>query len=140
MAPGATGAYNVGSDYIVTTADREPMGARNAGSIGEFEHLVLLAILQLRDRARALDIRKQIRTRADRNVSRGALYTTLERLGAKGLVTWRAEKTSPARGGIPRRLFQVTEAGMEAVRASQQAIRNLSSGLDEILREGGGWT
>ena len=68
-------------------------------SIGEFEHLVLLAVLKLDASARAIDIRRLLEESAQRRVSRGALYATLERLEKKRFLTWRTEKATPARGG-----------------------------------------
>jgi len=102
-------------------------------SLGEFEHLVLLAVLQLKEDARAIDIRFHIQDQAGRSVSRGALYSSLERLEKKGFLSWEVEDSSPERGGIPRRRFFVTEAGLEAVRSSHQAISVLSRGLEEVL-------
>lgn len=102
-------------------------------SLGEFEHLVLLSVLQLRKDARAIDIRSHIQTQTGRSVSRGALYSSLERLEKKGFLYWEVEDSSPERGGIPRRRFFVTEAGLEAVRTSLHAISVLSEGLEEVL-------
>ena len=102
-------------------------------SLGEFEHLVLLSVLQLRAEARAIDIRSHIQTQAGRSVSRGALYSSLERLEKKGFLSWEVEDSSPERGGIPRRRFFVTEPGLEAVRSSLRTISVLSEGLEEVL-------
>jgi DNA-binding PadR family transcriptional regulator len=102
-------------------------------SLGEFEHLVLLAVLQLKEEARAIDIRSRIQDRAVRSVSRGALYSALDRLEKKGLLSWEVESSTPERGGIPRRRFIATDRGLAAVRASHQAISSLSEGLEEVL-------
>jgi len=102
-------------------------------SLGEFEHLVMLAVLQLDDDARAIRIRQQLQERARRKVARGALYGTLARLHGKGFLSWRIEDTTPDRGGIPRRVFEVTDAGLQAIRASQAAISRLSEGLEDAL-------
>lgn len=101
--------------------------------LGEFEHLVLLSVLQLDRDAHALEIRRHLEGRAERSVSRGALYSTLERLERKGLLTWVTEEATPARGGIPRRRFSVTPDGLTAVRTSQRVITRLSEGLDEAI-------
>lgn len=103
--------------------------------LGDFEQLVLLAILQLREDAYAAEIRTTIRDTAGRRVSRGALYATLDRLEAKRFLAWNAEEGPPARGGIPRRRFRVTATGLAALKRSYQAVRNLSHGLDRRLRE-----
>lgn len=101
--------------------------------IGDFEQLVLLATLQLGEQAFAAELRAHIEKAAERSVSRGALYATLDRLQGKGLLTWEVEATTPARGGIPRRRFLVTEEGLAALRRAVRAVSRLSEGLDEVL-------
>lgn len=97
--------------------------------LGEFEFLVLLAVLQLEGHASAIDVRSTLEARADRKVSRGALYATLDRLERKGFLGWETEEATPARGGIPRRLFHVTADGLAEVRRSSLAIARLQEGL-----------
>jgi len=104
--------------------------------LGEFEQLVLLAVLQLGREARAAAVRGRIEEVAGRRVSRGALYATLDRLAGKGLLDWDLEDGGADRGGVPHRRFRVTAAGREAVRHSTSVIRELSRGLGEVL--GGG--
>jgi len=106
-----------------------------AETLGEFEHLILLAILQLGQEAHAARVREKIEREADRKVTRGALYVTLDRLTAKQLVEWEVEESTSARGGIPRRRFLVTQPGVEALRRSRAAVRTLSRGLEQILGE-----
>lgn len=101
--------------------------------LGEFEQLVLLAILQLGAKARASAIRVRLEEVAQRRVTRGALYATLDRLAGKGLLEWKVEDGGAARGGVPHRRFQVTEAGRAAVRHATSVIRELSRGLGEVL-------
>lgn len=103
--------------------------------LGEFEQLVLLAVLQLGTDARALDIRKELEEQANRPTARGALYATLERLVGKSFLEWEIEDSTPPRGGLPRRRFAVTKSGLEALRASREAVANLSRGLDGILEK-----
>lgn len=86
-----------------------------SASLGEFEQVVLLAILQLDDEGFALSILRELDRRAGRRVSRGALYKTLERLEDKACVEWQVEETTPGRGGHPRRRFTVTRAGVAAL-------------------------
>jgi PadR family transcriptional regulator PadR len=78
-------------------------------SLGEFEQMVLLAILQQGDQAFALEVRREIESSADRKVSRSAFYTTLERLEQKGMVTWREATPDDSRRSAPLRRFEVTE-------------------------------
>ncbi len=103
--------------------------------LGEFEQMVLLAILQRRDAAFALEVRQLLEERAGRTVSRGAFYTTLDRLERKGLVTWTAEEAPPRRSG-PLRRFQVTPDGVEALQESRRALQTLWRGLDVFVEEG----
>ncbi len=110
---------------------------KRQASLGEFEQLLLLAVLQLEDKATGSSISVQLEERAARRVSRGALYSALERLESKGYLTWRVADSTPERGGHAARIFSVTEPGMEALRAHQRALRNLTQGLDEVLNVGG---
>lgn len=103
------------------------------GIPGEFEQLVLLAILQLDCEAYGPNISAELEEKAGRRVSRGALYSSLDRLQRKGLVNWRIEAATSARGGNPKRLFQVTAAGVKALKAARGAFARLSSGLEELL-------
>jgi PadR family transcriptional regulator, regulatory protein PadR len=98
--------------------------------LGEFEQLVLLAVLRLGDEAYAVTIRRAIEEAADRNVSRGALYTTLERLEVKALLSSRMGEPTADRGGRARRYHKVTAAGVRALRAAREAVSRLSAGLD----------
>jgi DNA-binding PadR family transcriptional regulator len=103
--------------------------------LGEFEQRVLLAILQCDTRAYPIDIRKQITRASGVEPSRGAFYTTLDRLEAKRLVHWIAETGDAGRDGLPQRRFSVTPAGMAALRASRKALLELWRGLDDLLAE-----
>ena len=103
--------------------------------LGEFEHVLLLAILRLGVGAYGADIARELETRAGRTVSRGALYTSLDRLEDKGLLRWKAVAGGPERGGLPRRLYTVTPAGIAALRASRDTLRRMWQGLDPILKE-----
>ena len=109
---------------------------KRQASLGEFEQLVLLAVLQLKKEATGAGISQALEEKADRRVSRGALYSSLDRLESKGYLTWRVEGSTPERGGHPSRLFAVTESGLEALREHQRALRNLTQGLDEVLDPG----
>jgi len=101
--------------------------------LGEFEQMVLLAVLQQGEEAFALEVRREIEGSAGRSVSRGAFYTTLERLEGKGLVRWTEDTPSDPRRNGPLRRFQVTPEGLEALRTSRRAFRTLSRGLDGLL-------
>ena len=70
--------------------------------IGEFEQLVLLALLRLGSEAYAVPAREELNRVTGRDTSRGALYRTLDRLEGKGYVEWELEAEAPRRGGHPR--------------------------------------
>jgi PadR family transcriptional regulator PadR len=97
--------------------------------LGEFEQQLLLVILRLGDEAFGPEIARELETRAQRRVSRGALYTTLDRLEDKGLVRWMTVPGTEARDGLPRRLYSATAAGVAAVKAARQVVRRLWDGL-----------
>ena len=103
--------------------------------LGEFEQLVLLAILQHRHDGYAIGIRADIEHVTERAVSRGALYRTLDRLANKGLVDWQLEEASERRGNNPRKRFSVTRVGLEALRRSRSVVSRLSAGLEDVLEQ-----
>ncbi len=105
------------------------------GFIGEFEQVVLLAALQLKDGAHAPAISRKLEEDAGRPVSRGALYSTLDRLERKRLLEWQIEASSSDGGGQPKRRFTVTEEGLAALRASREMLLALWEGLEEVLEE-----
>ena len=103
--------------------------------LGEFEQRVLLAILRCDAKAYPIEIRKEIARASGHEPSRGAFYTTLDRLEAKQLVRWTAEDGNARRDGMPQRKFEVTAEGVKALKASRKALLELWNGLDEILGE-----
>jgi DNA-binding PadR family transcriptional regulator len=102
--------------------------------LGEFEYAVLLAILHLED-AYAVPIRALLEERTGRDVARGALYTALERLEAKGCLRSRMGDPTDDRGGKPRRYFSVTPAGLRALRSTHAALASLTRGLEPVLEQ-----
>jgi len=101
--------------------------------LGEFEQLLLLAVLQCGDEAYAVTVRRMLTDRTGRRVSRGAVHTSLERLEAKGLVTSRLSEPLAVRGGRPRRYYLPTSAGLDALRAARVAYVTLARGLESVL-------
>ena len=101
--------------------------------LGEFEYAVLLAILHLDEDAYAVPIRELIEQRTTRPVARGALYTGLDRLEAKGCLKSRMGDPSEERGGKARRYYSVTPAGLKAIRATHDALSSMAKGLEAIL-------
>lgn len=109
------------------------MGTR--AGLGEFEQLVLLAIMQLKSDAVGPEIARLVEDAADRQVSRGALYSSLERLERKGLLDWLIPESGPDQRGQPMRLFSVTDAGIDALRAHRSALLTLWAGLEGTLAQ-----
>jgi DNA-binding PadR family transcriptional regulator len=105
--------------------------------LGEFEQQVLLVVIRLGSEAFGPEIARELEARAGRRVSRGALYTTFDRLEDKGLIRWRTVPGTAARDGLPRRLYSATAAGVAAIRAAREVVRRLWDGLDSRLKEPG---
>src|SRR5207253_4502115 len=101
--------------------------------LGELEQIVLLAALQLGEEAYAVPILEQIRRQTGRTIARGALYTALDRLEAKGCLRSRLGEPLAERGGRARRYFTVTRAAVRALKASRRALLRLWDGLEAIL-------
>jgi len=99
-------------------------------SLGEFEQLVLLAILQVGDNAYAVPIIMEIESRTGRKVSHAAAYIALRRLEAKGLVSSRLADPTPERGGRAKRYFKVVPAAVPQLRASRDALLKMWEGLE----------
>jgi DNA-binding PadR family transcriptional regulator len=98
-------------------------------NLGEFEQIVILAAMRLGDDAYAVTILKEIEECTGREPSVGALYTTIERLQEKGLLTSRMGDPTPERGGRAKRYIQVTPAAVCAVALAQRGFRRLTQGL-----------
>lgn len=98
-------------------------------TVGEFEQVVLLAILRLEDDAYGVTIRREIDRCTGRNPAPGALYTTLDRLEEKGLVTSCYGEPTAERGGRAKRFFSVTKTGVRAVARAQRAYQRLLDGV-----------
>lgn len=103
-------------------------------ALGEFEQMVLLAILHLGDGVYGVPIVDEIQRRTGRTVAPAAVYVTLRRLEQKGLLTsWMSDST-PERGGKARRCVKVTRDGLESLRESRKVLDSMWKGLDPRLR------
>src|SRR5262245_3121622 len=101
--------------------------------LGELEQIVLLAVLRLGDEAYAVPILDQIEKQTGRTIARGALYTALDRLEAKGCLRSRLGQPLAERGGRARRYFTVTPPAVRALKASRLSLLRLWDGLEQIL-------
>ena len=102
--------------------------------LGEFEHLVLLALLRSAAEPYALQAAREIERAGGRAISRGALYRTLDRLEVKGFVRVSVEPGGPERGGHARRRFTLPPAGLRALRETTAVQDRLREGLAEVKR------
>ena len=103
--------------------------------LGEFELMVLLAVIRLGDEAYGVPISREIEARSGREAALGSVYAALERLEEKGLVKSRLGERTPERGGRAKRYFRVTTQGLGQARAAQRALTALWQGLPQL--EGG---
>jgi PadR family transcriptional regulator PadR len=101
--------------------------------LGGLEQMTLLTVLQLGEEAYAVSIRSAFETRIGKRVSRGALYTVLERMEVKGYVSSRMGDPTPERGGRPKRYYRVTASGVRALKQSRKTIDELWQGLESVL-------
>ena len=104
------------------------------GYLGEFEQLILFALLQLGDDAYGVAVRETIEERTGRAVSVGAIYTALARLGERGMVSSRKEPPK-GRAGRPRRLYTLRPEGARALQDSYATIQSMAGGLIPKLSE-----
>lgn len=108
----------------------------SSDTLAEFELLVMLSALRLGpEKAYTVSIADDIRERTGRSVRRSNVYTTLQRLEEKGLVSTALGEPRPERGGRPPRLVTVRPDGLEAARATTGAIQAMTAELGELLGE-----
>jgi DNA-binding PadR family transcriptional regulator len=105
-----------------------------ADVIGQFEQAVLLAIIRLSNDAYGRAVLNEVQRRLNRDVSAGAVYTTLERLEVKGLVSSRLAPGTALRGGRARRYFAPTAAGVQALNEARRSVETLWQGVIRPVR------
>jgi len=102
-------------------------------AIGEFEQVVLLAILRLGDEAYAVAVQDEIQRCTGRDLSRGSIYITLDRLETKGYLKSAFGDPTPERGGRAKRYYTLRPRAVEALRESRRALVSLWKGLESTL-------
>ena len=102
-------------------------------SIGELEHLILLAIAAMGENTSALAIRRRLDAEG-RGITRGALYRSLDRLGEKGLIVWEVEEPAADRGGHVRRVYGLSADGLDAIRERRATLERLWADAAEVVR------
>lgn len=103
-------------------------------TLGEFEQLVLLAVLRLGSDAYGATIRREIERRTGRELSISAVYTTLQRLEKKGLVRTRMGDPLPERGGRRRKYVELLPAGARALKVAYDAFAGMTAGIELRLK------
>lgn len=103
-------------------------------ALGDFEQLILLALVRLGPDAYGATVRREIEQHAGREVSISAVYTTLERLERKGLVRSRIGEPTPERGGRRRRHFELLPLGARSLRDAYLALAGMTAGIERRLK------
>lgn len=104
-------------------------------TLGGFEKLLLLAILRLKEEAYGAAIFEELERRTDRETSPGAVYVTLRRLEAKGMIRGAAGRPTPERGGRAKKIYSIEPAGLHALRSARREWDAMAAGLDGMLTE-----
>ncbi len=102
------------------------------GYLGEFELMLLLAIVQLGDDAYGVPISRVLERHRERTVSLGSVYAALERLETRGLVVSSLGQPTPERGGKAKRFFRITEDGLHQVQATRRVLTGLWQSLPDV--------
>ena len=97
--------------------------------LGEFEHLVMLAVLRLREEAYGMRVRREIQNRTERSVSIGSVYATLGRLEQKGYVLASVAAAGPDSQGRARKYFRLSPGGAQALLRMQDAVARMTEGM-----------
>lgn len=98
-------------------------------TLGEFQQLLLLALLRLGEPAYGVTLRREIERRTGRRVAAGAVYTTMERMERRGYVSSELGGATPVRGGKRKRFYRLEPAGRWALERSRKAMRRMAEGL-----------
>jgi PadR family transcriptional regulator PadR len=97
--------------------------------LGEFEQLLLFALLRVGEDAYGLTLRREIETRTSRVVSAGAVYTAMERLEARGFVSSVIGEPTPQRGGKRKKHYRLEQAGARALTRSYDSLHEMARGV-----------
>jgi len=102
-------------------------------SLGEFEQVVLLAVLRLGEAAYAVSVGDEITMCTGRPVSRGSIYITLDRLESKGYLKSRLADPTPERGGRAKRFYTLRPRAVQALKENRRALIAMWRGLESVL-------
>jgi DNA-binding PadR family transcriptional regulator len=97
--------------------------------LGEFEQLLMFALLRLGDGAHGVRLRREIESRTSRQVSAGAVYTAMERLEARGFVSSYIGEPAPQRGGKRKKHYRLEQAGALALNRTYESLQQMAKGV-----------
>ena len=117
---------------VIARFPEEPAVPKNLGAL---EQMLMLATARLGDGAHGLAIRRELQELAGREVSHGAVYTSMDRLARQGLVASRIGEESPRGGGRKRKFYSLTPAGARAVEQSYRGLQRLADGVLGEIRQ-----
>jgi DNA-binding PadR family transcriptional regulator len=117
----------LGGDFFIIIEEMP-----NRSNLGDFELMVMLALLRLGDDAYGVPISREIEQQSGREVALGSVYATLERLEGRGLVSSHLGKPTAERGGKAKRYFRVTSNGLRKAQETRRALMKLWRGLPEL--------
>ena len=103
--------------------------------LGEFELMILLAVIHLGDQAYGVPISRELEQHRRRDVSVGSVYAALERLESKGLVSSTLGDPTPERGGKAKRYFQITKVGLRQVHETRRVLSRLWKAIPDLKLE-----
>ena len=104
-------------------------------NLGEFEHLLLLAILRKGNDISGSEVTEELTKNTGRAPARGTMYVTLDRLERKGYLSSDMGDPSPERGGKAKRLYTITPNGLAALKRSGQALQAMWQGHESLLED-----
>jgi len=105
--------------------------------LGDFEQLVMLAVMRLGDGAYGMTVRREIEKNAERSVSLGAIYATLDRLEEKGFVASRLGDSGSERRGRAKRFFNVRAPGVRALQNALASLDRMRRGVKGVEQPAG---
>ena len=108
---------------------------REEPAVGEFEQMILLAVLQRKEDAYGVTIHEELARHSSRPLARGAVYMTLDRLEKKGLLKSTLSDPTAERGGRAKRCYALTKPAVQALKASRTTLLSLWSGLEPLLEK-----
>jgi len=107
----------------------------NRGYLGEFELLLLLAVIHLGEEAYGVPISRELERHRGKDVSVGSVYAALERLEAKGLISSSLGDPTPERGGKAKRFFRITREGLRQVHETRRVLTKLWQTIPDLKLE-----